>query len=132
MKTTIFDFLNDISYDKKNILSEENKSELKPFFLNRWLSMRIDTIMYAQEMNQNHHLPKDMQYDYYLHSIKKQKRRFNYIKNKRQDEIDLICEYHGYKESLAKEILNLFTQEDFDYMRIKLNKGGQNAIKKVK
>lgn len=132
MKTTIFDFLNDITYNKKNILSDENKSELKPFFLNRWLSMRIDTIMYAQEMNQNHYLPKEMQYDYYLHSIKKQKRRFQYIKNKRQDEIDIIREYHGYKESLAKEILNIFTPEDFDYMRMKLNKGGQNVSKKTK
>ena len=124
MKTSIFYFLNDISYDKKNILSEENLKDLKPFFLNRWLSMRVDTILYAQEMNKCFSLPKDMQYDYYLHSIKKHKRRFNYIKNKRQDDIDLIREYYGYKESLSKEILNIFSKEDLEYIKSKLNKGG--------
>lgn len=124
IKTTLFDFLNDISFGKKNILLEENERELNPYMINRFLSMDVTTIMYANEMNQNFHLPKHMQYDYYLHSISKKKRYFKYLKHTRQDDIDVIREYHGYSETRAKEVLPIFSSDDIEYMKSKLFKGG--------
>jgi len=124
---SIFDILNDISHNKSLILDESNISQYNPYMVNRWLSMGIDTIMYAQEMNCNSHLPKDMQYDYYFHSLKKHKRYFKYIKHKKQDLIDIISEYHSCSEKKAKELVRLFSKSDIDYMKSKLNKGGKNA-----
>jgi hypothetical protein len=120
----IFDFINDISQLKKDILSEENEKEYSPYMVNRFLSMNITTILYANEMNMNSHLPKRMQYDYYFHSLKKQKRYFKYIKHTRQDDIDLIKEYHGCSETRAKELLAIFTSDDIEYMKSKVSKGG--------
>lgn len=128
-KTTLFDFLNDVSHVKKNILTEENESDLSIYMLNRFLSMDITTVMYANEMNQFSHLPKRMQYDYYLHAIKKQKRYFKYIKYKNQDDVDVIREYYNYNEQRAKEILPIFSKDDLDEMRAKLNKGGTKDAK---
>lgn len=132
-KNLLFDFINDLSQNKKDLLTEENEREYSPYMINRFLSMNITTIMYANEMNLNSHLPKRMQYDYFLNSIKKQKRFFKYIKHTRQDDIDVIKEYHGYSEVRAKEILPIFTEEDIQYMREKLNKGGvKNGKQKSK
>jgi len=125
--TTIFDFLNDVSHLKNNILNDETVKEYNPFFMNRWISMRPDTIMYAQEMNLNSHLPKDMQYDYYFHSLKKQKRYFKYVKHKRQDDIEIIMKYHNMSERRAKEILSLFSNDDIEYMKSKMFTGGTNG-----
>lgn len=133
MKNTLFDFINDVSHLKKGILNDENESELSIYMLNRFLSMDPTTILYANEMNMNYHLSKKMQYDYYLHSIKKQKRFFKYIKHKNQDEIELIREYFGYNESLAKQILPILDPEQIEYIKTKLNKGGSsNAKQKAK
>jgi hypothetical protein len=123
----IFDILNDISYTKTGTINEDTVSQYNPYMVNRWLSMSIDTIMYAQEMNCNAHLPKDMQYDYYFHAIKKNKRFFKYIKHTKQDLIDVIAEYHGCSDKKAKELLRLFSESDIEYMKSKLNKGGKNG-----
>jgi hypothetical protein len=126
-KTNIFDILNDISHLKTHILDDSSISSYNPYMINKWLSMSIDTIMYSQEMNCNAHLPKDMQYDYYFYSLKKQKRFFKYIKHKREDIINLISEYHSCSYSKAKHMLNLFSDSDIEYMKSKLNKGGKDA-----
>lgn len=131
-KTSLFDFLNDVSQSKTGILTEENESDLSVYMLNRFLSMNITTIMYANEMNQNPHLPKSMVYDYYLHAIKKQKRRFNYIKHSKQDVIDIIKEYHGYSEALAKQIVSVFSDADIQHMKSRLSKGGDKHERKKK
>jgi hypothetical protein len=132
-KNLLFDFINDLSQNKKDLLTEENEREYSAYMINRFLSMNITTIMYVNEMNMNGHLPKRMQYDYYLNSIKKQKRYFKYIKHKRQDDIDVIKEYHGYSEARAKEVLPIFTVEDIQYMKDRLNKGGvKNGKQKTK
>jgi len=123
-KTELFDFINDISHNKNDILTEDNETNFNPYMINRFLSMNISTILYSNEMNMNSHLPKNMQYDYYIHSLKKQKRYFKYIKHKKQDVIDLIKEYYGYSEQLAKQVLPLLDESEIDYIKNKLNKGG--------
>jgi hypothetical protein len=129
----LFQFINDISHLKQNILSEDCEKEYSAYMINRFLSMNITTIMYANEMNMNYHLPKRMQYDYYFHSLKKQKRYFKYIKHNRQDDIDVIKEYHNCSEVRAKEMLPIFTSDDLTYMRSRISKGGvKNGKQKTK
>jgi hypothetical protein len=122
--------LKDLSEQKKDILVEENESQYSPYIVNRFLSMNQTTIMYANEMNLRHFLPKRLQYDYYFHSIKKERRFFKYVKEDEQDNIDLIKEYFGYSKLRAKEALSILSQDDIEYMKSKLNKGGHGAKRK--
>ena len=129
-KVGLFDFLKDISEEKKDILSDDNESQYSPYMVNRFLSMNQTTIMYANEMNLRYFLPKRLQYDYYFNALKKEKRYFKYLKEDEQDNIDLVREYFGYGKSRAKEALSILSSEDIEYMRLKLNKGGHNAKRK--
>ncbi len=129
-KPSLFDFLKDLAEEKKDILTEENESQYSPYMVNRFLSMDQTTIMYANEMNTRHFLAKRLQYDYYIHSLKKQKRFFKYVKEDVQDNIDIIKEYFGYSKSRAKEALSILSESDIEYIKNKLNKGGHNAKRK--
>lgn len=120
----LFDFINDVSHLKRDILTPDTEKDYPSYMVNRFLSMDITTILYANEMNMNYHLPKRMQYDYYLNAITKRKRYFKYIKHKRQDDIDVIREYHNCTEVRAKEMLPIFTDDDLTYMRSRVSKGG--------
>ena len=130
MKLTVFDFLKDLSEKKADILDESNETVYSPWTVNRFLSMDATTVMYANEMNNRHFLPKRLQYDYYLNSIKKNRRFFKYIKENEQENLDVVREYFGYSKNKAKEVLPVLSDEDIAYMKMKLNKGGHNAKKK--
>ena len=75
------DWLNSINYNKDD-LSEDIKS-YPPYIINRCLSGHMDCIMFANEMNMYSHLDKDMQYYFYLNSLRKRKRFSPWIKKKR-------------------------------------------------
>ena len=119
MKLTVFDFLTDISYSKKNILTEDTESEYSPYIINRFLSMDVSTVMYANEMNLRPNIPKKYQNLYYLNSIKKQKRYFKYLKTTKEKQLDLIKEYFCYSDRQAKEVFPMLSQEELDYIEQK-------------
>ena len=56
----------------KKILSEHIK-EYPPYIINRCLSGNLDCIMFANEMNLHHSLDKDMQYSFFLNSLRKKR-----------------------------------------------------------
>lgn len=126
-KNTIFDFLKDLSEQKKDILDEGNESQYSPYMVNKFLSMHPTTVMYANEMNNRYFLCKRLQYDYYLHVIKKEKRFFKYVKEEQVDNIDLVREFFGYNKNRAKEVLSILDENDIAFMKMKMNKGGHNA-----
>ena len=70
------DYLYSINQSKKNILDDDPDSAKKypAYVVNRCLSSFTDTILYANEMNKNSHLPPKMQYDFYINSVKPRKR----------------------------------------------------------
>jgi hypothetical protein len=51
--TTIFDFLNDITYGKKNILSPENEHLYSPFMILRFLATMQDLIEFCDFLNKH-------------------------------------------------------------------------------
>ena len=62
------DWLNSINQTKKHIMDEDSSSEKEyaPYIINRCLSGHLDCIMFANEMNRYHFLPKKMQYDFFI------------------------------------------------------------------
>ena len=64
--------MNSINFTKEDL--SEDMSSYPPYIINRCLSGHLDCVMYANEMNLHHHLDKDMQYSFYLNSLRKRKR----------------------------------------------------------
>lgn len=112
---------------KDNIIkSEEEEKDYVPFVVNKSLSSHIDVLYHVCEMNSNCHLDKKLQYDYLFHSIKKYKRSYKkWLKYEESPEISLIREYYGYSSQKAKQIYSLLCQEDIEFIKNTLNKGGK-------
>ena len=70
------DWLNSINFNKNNLI-EEDPDVIKnypPYIINRCLSGNLDCIMFVNEMNKYHFLPKKIQYDFLLNSLRTKKR----------------------------------------------------------
>lgn len=68
------DIVPSILQTKKDVL--DNEKDYAAFVVNRSLSYHMDCILYANQMNINHGLPKKLQYQYLLQSVRPIKRKF--------------------------------------------------------
>ena len=84
--TELKDWLNSINQTKKNLIDEDPslEKEYSPYIINRIFSGHLDSIMFANEMNQYHFLPKKFQYDFLLNTLRPKKRFSPWL---RKDEI---------------------------------------------
>ena len=66
--------LKTINYTKENLMLEDplTESQYAPFIVNKCLSYFTDTVLHANEINRNAHLDNRLQYDYYLHAVRKE------------------------------------------------------------
>jgi len=127
------EYLNAINYTKKNLLDTDDESvekEYTPFIINRCLSYFIDTILYANEMNRYNQLSKNMQFDYLLNSIRKNKRYSKWLKRESEETLDIVKEFYGYSDSKARNILDIISDKDIEWMRQKLDTGGVKKTNK--
>ena len=116
------DWLNSINYNKED-LSEDIKS-YPPYIVNRCLSGHIDCIMFANEMNLNHQLDKDMQYQFYLNIVRKRKRFSPWLKKDKIKDLELVKKYYNYSNSKAEQALKILTKDQLEYIRLKFDTGG--------
>lgn len=125
---TPFDFLNTINDSKKNLFNEDPlcEKDYSPFMVNRGLSYFHDTVMYANEMNCNHDIPKKWQYDFYLAAIPKKKRFSKWSKkDKTQDIIKIIMKEYNYSERKALEVINILDTSQIESLVEKYSTGGR-------
>ena len=119
-----FDYANSI--DKRHYI--EDMSGYSAFIINKKLSLSLDTLFYANEMNLNSHIDDRMQYDYYYNAIRPLKKRpfTKWIKDAKPDgDIAVIMEYFQYSHDKAKQLLSILQEEDLEKIRDELIKGGQ-------
>jgi len=116
------DWLNSINYNKED-LSEDIKS-YPPYIVNRCLSGHIDCIMFANEMNLNHQLDKDMQYQFYLNSLRKRKRFSPWIKKDKVQDLDIVKQYYGYSNEKASQALRILSKQQLEFIKQRLDIGG--------
>jgi hypothetical protein len=109
-----FDIMKDLSYDKKGTIDNSNEGEYNPFLTNRFFSFFPDTIFYANEMNMSNGLDRKLQHDFYLHSLRKNKRYAKWPKKDSQTIIEAIQTYYGYNVAKAKEVLNILNNEQVE------------------
>jgi len=128
-----FDYVNAINDTKKNLMVGTDNDELAekgytPFMVNKSLSYFIDTILYANEINEYAHIDNKLQFEYYINGIPKKKRFSKWAKKEKSDDLDIICEYYGCNYTRAAEIHKIINKGNIDFMKQKLQKGG--VIKK--
>jgi len=123
------DYLYSINQSKKSICTCDTDAEKKypAFVVNRCLSSFTDTVLFANEMNKNPHLPNKMQYDFFLNSVKPRKRFSPWARKDSIDYLDVVKEYYGYNDDKALQALRILTKNQLDKISYLLRKGGNNG-----
>jgi hypothetical protein len=123
-----FDFINAIHYSKENLIVDDwSEKQYNPFIVNKGLSYGADTVIPANEMNSRPHLDKKLQFSFLINNIRPRKRFNKWIKSEKIESIEVVKEYYGYSTEKARQVLPLLNDEQLDYLRIKLIKGGRNG-----
>ena len=121
------DWLNSINFNKNNLIEEDPDaiSSYPPYIINRCLSGHLDTVLFANEMNKFPLLDKDMQYHFYLYTLRKKKRFSPWLKKEQVDDLDLVKKHYGYSNEKARIAVSLLTNTQLEYIRNKHEQGGR-------
>ena len=121
------DWLNSINFNKENLIKENPDivKQYPPYIINRCLSGHIDTLMFANEMNKYHFLPKKLQYDFLINIVRKKKRFSPWLRQDKIKDLDYVKRYYGYSNEKAKQALKILTQEQLNFIKSKFDTGGR-------
>ena len=77
-------------------------------------------------MNKCPNLPKKMQYDLFINSVKPRKRFSPWARKDSIDYLDIVKEYYGYNDDKALQALRILTKDQLDEIKKALSKGGKH------
>ena len=84
------DWLNSINFTKENLIEDPSAiKDYAPYIINRCLSGHLDCVLFANEMNKYSFLEKDMQYSFYLNSVRKRKRFSPWLRKDKVIDLEL-------------------------------------------
>ena len=121
------EYLNAINFTKKNLMDSDDllwQKKYPAFIVNKILSGFQDCIMLINEMNRNHFVDKDMQFQFLLNSIRSKKRYSPFLRSSKLKDLDVVKEYYGYNNEKAKVALDILTKDQLKLIKEKLFKGG--------
>ena len=127
MSYALKEYLNAINFTKKNLMDSDDllwQKKYPAFIVNKILSGFQDCIMLVNEMNRNHFVDKDMQFQFLLNSIRSKKRYSPFLRSSKLKDLDVIKEYYGYNNDKAKTALDILTKDEVKLIKEKLFKGG--------
>ena len=126
---TPWTYVDSISKNKRYIpITEDTEKAYDAYVINKALSFFPDTLAYANEMNTFYSLPKRLQYDYLINSIRSQGRYAKWVKKDKDStfnkDIATVQEYYKCSESKARSALSILTKQQLAIIKQKLEKGG--------
>ena len=127
MSYELKEYLNAINFTKKNLMDSDDllwQKKYPAFIVNIILSGFQDCIMLINEMNRNHFVDKDMQFQFLLNSIRSKKRYSPFLRSSKLKDLDVVKEYYGYNNEKAKVALDILTKDEVKLIKEKLFKGG--------
>ena len=125
MSIELKDWLNSINFTKENLMEDPDvKKDYPPYIINRCLSGNLDCIMFVNEMNINHHLDKDLQYSFYLNTLRKKKRFSPWLRKDKVTDLEIIKQYYGYSNEKASNALKILTPDQIKFIKQRLETGG--------
>jgi len=121
-----FDFLNAINYSKEDLIVDDiTEKQYVPYMVNRGLSYFQDTVLFANEMNKNHHLDHLLQFHFFINIVRKKKRFSKWAKPESSDDVEVVKQYYGYSNEKARQACKLLTPDQIIELKKKVNKGGR-------
>ena len=124
--TELKTWLNSINQTKKNLIDEDPslEKEYSPYVINRCLSGHLDCIMFVNEINKYHFLPKKIQYDFLLNSLRTKKRFAPWLRKDTIKDLDNVKRYYGYSDEKAKQALRILSKKQLNFIQSKFETGG--------
>ena len=119
-----FEFVNSVTYSKKDVMDDLNEKEYAPFIVNRSLSYHQDCVLYANEMNERFDVSHKLQYHYLLNSIRKRKRFAKWSKPQLADDLSIVMKYYEVSREKAEEYLRILTKREIGILKTRMNTGG--------
>ena len=121
------DWLNSINFNKHNLIDEDPSviKDYPPYIVNRCLSGHLDCIMFANEMNKYSFLEKDMQYTFYLNTLRKKKRFSPWLRKEKVTDLQSVKQYYGYSNEKASQALKILSKQQLEYIKQRLETGGR-------
>jgi len=119
-----FEFVNSVTYSKKDVMNDLNEKEYAPFIVNRSLSYHQDCVLYANEMNKHFDISHKLQYHYLLNSIRKRKRFAKWSKPQLADDLNIVMKYYEVSREKAEEYLTILTKSEIGILKTRMNTGG--------
>lgn len=75
-------------------------------------------------MNMNHSLDKDMQYSFYLNTLRKRKRFSPWIRKDKVQDLEYVKRYYGYSNDKAIQALKILNKTQLNFIKQRLETGG--------
>ena len=124
--TELKDWLNSINFNKKDLIEEDpsTSKDYPPYIINRCLSGHLDCIMFANEMNKYPNLDKDMQYSFYLNTLRKKKRFSPWLRKDKVTDLQSVKQYYGYSNEKASQALKILSKQQLEFIKQRLEIGG--------
>jgi len=128
MKKNPFDYVKSVSYDKEDImLDEQDENSYSPYLTNRALSYHEDSIYFTNEMNTRFDTENRLQYLFFLNILRKRKRFSNWEKPQENEQVDIVSKYYNVSTSKSKEYFSLLTANQIEVLRERMEIGGSNV-----
>ena len=125
MSIELKDWLNSINFTKENLMEDPTvKKDYPPYIINRCLSGHLDCVMFVNEMNKYSFLDKDLQYSFYLNTLRKKKRFSPWLRKDKVTDLEIIKQYYGYSNEKASQALKILTPEQIKFIKQRLDTGG--------
>ena len=115
------DWLNSINFTKENLLEDPSVvKDYPPYIINRCLSGHLDCIMFVNEMNKYAFLDKDMQYNFYLNTLRKKKRFSPWLRKNKVRAPQGLNHYLGYINEKPSQPLKIYSKQHLNYFKQRL------------
>ena len=121
------DWLNSLNFTKEDLIQEDPSlaKDYPPYIINRCLSGHMDCIMFVNEMNKYHFLDKDIQYEFYLNTLRKRKRFSPWLRKDKISDLEVVKNYYGYSNEKASQALKILSNEQLNFIKQRLDTGGK-------
>ena len=124
------DYLNAINHQKIDLMDSDDEfweKKYPAFIVNKALSSFPDCILFVNEMNKMHHLDKQLQFQFFLNSIGLKKRFSKWIRSYKIKNLEYVKEYYGYNNEKARQALDILNNEEIEYIKRIINRGGRDG-----
>lgn len=118
-KLTVFTYLNLINDGDKSDIKVDD-SIYNQFLINRGLSLHIDTLALANELNKYPKMNNQMHFDFLRHMVNPRKRWAKWPKPVNQPDAVLISQYFNISMSKAYDMLGIINQQTLENIKEEL------------